>query len=159
MDDRKWFLHVIKKSPSPDGKGDLDEQPAFLIVRTSDLPFYIFLLQGLTFVVMMLSPCQGDRQLCKPFFIDEEESGYNGETSFLYLGLQFTEFPFGEQQLAVTLRLMIVVCTVSVFGNVHVDHEKFVPLEGAIGINNAGFPLTDRLDLRSGKLNAGRKIL
>ena len=69
------------------------------------------------------------------------------------------KFSFCEQKLTIAFGFMVIISPINIFRDMHVDHEKFISPEGAIGINNAGFPFPDRLDFGSGKLNASRKIL
>ena len=103
----------------------------------------------------MLASCQGDVEFGQALLVDEEQHRDDGQAFLLDFGLEFAQFAFGEQQLAVAFGIVVVVGAFVVFSDVHAYHKQFISFIGAIGFSQAGFAVADRLDFSASKDNAG----
>lgn len=97
----------------------------------------VFLLDGGALVVDFLSFGEGDDEFGEAVVVDEKLGGHDGE-AFLLDGLtQVTELTLGQQELAVTHRLVLTPGSPEVLGDVHTLDKQFVANE-----------ITERIDQR-----------
>jgi hypothetical protein len=122
-------------------------------------PAGILFLDILALVVFLFTACQGNFQLGITAFSNENSEGDNGQSLFPDLLFQFSEFPVGEQQFAVSLGEMVVNVAEIIFSDVHPFHKKLTLVEIAIGINETGLAGPDGFDLGSRKLNTRHKFI
>ena len=134
-------------------QGLSSDHPAFHVAPV------VLVADGVALVVQFLAAGQADLELGQPLFVDEQEGRDDGIAPFFHFGGQLPEFAGGEEEFAVALGLMVVVAAEIVFGDVHVDDEKLMPLEAAIRLGQAHLALPDRLDLGAGELDPRHVLL
>lgn len=79
----------------------------------------LFLFDSLALVKFLLTATEGDIHLCTPFIVDEYEGRDDGESHSLGIFLQTAYLTLVEQQLTVTLCLVVVVRAVEIWVDVH----------------------------------------
>jgi len=107
----------------------------------------LFLLQGLTLVILLLTLAEGDIHLGTAFVIDEDERRNDGEARLLAVLLQSAQFALGKQQFAVSASLVVAKRAVEVRRDVHPLHPKLTLVEIAVAVYQRRLTTADRLNL------------
>ncbi len=114
-------------------------------------PFRIPLFYGFPFVKVLFSLGQCDLDFGKAPVTDKNAQRNNGKSPFFAFGLQFFEFLFGQEQLPVPFRLMVIKRSVRVFCDVHVTDIETVVEERTKRIVDVGFSFANGFDFRAKK--------
>ena len=115
--------------------------------------FRVFLFGGLAFVVKLLALAKGKFNLAQTF-LEIDFCGNQGQTLLFKLQGQPDDVMFLHQKLPVPFFLMVMDVAVGVFGNMHIDHEKFIAFDAGIGIVDRHFAEPDRFDFGAGEDDA-----
>ena len=107
----------------------------------------LFLLQGLTLVILLLTLAESDIHLGTTLVIDEDERRNDGEARLLAVLLQSAQFALGKEQLAVSARLVVAERAVEVRRDVHSLHPELALIEIAVAVYQRCLTATDRLNL------------
>ena len=107
----------------------------------------LFLLQGLTLVILLLTLAEGDIHLGTTLVIDEDERRNDGEARLLAVLLQSAQFALGKQQLAVSASLVVTKRAVEVRRDVHPLYPKLALVEIAVAVYQRRLTAADRLNL------------
>lgn len=67
----------------------------------------LFLLQGLTLVILLLTLAEGDIHLGTSIVVNEDKCRHDGKARLLAILFQTAQFALGEKELAVAASLMI----------------------------------------------------
>lgn len=95
----------------------------------------LFLLDGLALVKFLLTTAEGDINLGTPFVVNEDEGRDDGEAHSLGVFLQTAYLTLVEQQLAVSLCLVVVVRAVEIWVDVHALNPYLAIIDIAERIN------------------------
>ena len=91
--------------------------------------------------------------------VKEHQQGNYRVARLLRGTLQLAYLALCQQQLAVALHLVVVVCPVEVGTPAHAFHPQLSIDDGTIGIHQTGLSQTDALDLRTCQHDACREGL
>jgi hypothetical protein len=128
----------------------LMERPLASIKGLSlELPFRIFFLQVLPFVVIFLSSSQSNFQFCFASIIDKYTNRNNCKSFFRRLSLEFDQLFFLKEQLAITDGFVVVTARHAVGRNVELPNEKFVIKKNTKSLGQGHLSFSDGLDLGS----------
>ena len=130
-----------------------------MIFPSIQFPLNILLLNRFPLVVTVLALCQGNGELGKTFFIDEKEDWNYRKPLFFGFGLKFFQLAGIQQELAVPFRIVVVMRSQAVFGDVQVPDKEFIAGKRAKRVHKAGFPFTDGFDLGPGKYHTAYKLV
>jgi hypothetical protein len=75
------------------------------------------------------------------------------------VGFQLAEFFFGEQQLSIPERVMVVMGSLFKNRNVHLPDKQLVTQKKTIGIRQIGFAFANGFDFRPGQSDACRESI
>ena len=90
-----------------------------MLHRTIHFALVLFLLDCLALVKFLLTATEGNIHLCTSFVVDEYEGRDDGESHSLGIFLKAAYLTLVEQQLTVTLCLVVVVRAVEIWVDVH----------------------------------------
>ena len=119
------------------------------------LALVIRLAQRLPFVVAVLALAEGYLQFGEAIVIDEHPQRDDRLAGVLGGLLEFAQFALVQQQFTVTKNIMVGVTAELILGYMHLLGEELRADKLAVGVSQACLRLTDRLDLRTAKLDAG----
>ena len=112
-----------------------------------DAAFVFALLNGLTLVVGFFASTDTDNELGIALFGDEESQRNDSKAYIIVDLLELIDFAFGEQEFAVTTRVVVIVGAVEVFSDVHTFYPHLRIFDDAVGVGQARLTLSDRLNL------------
>ncbi len=125
-----------------------------MLEHAIDGALVLALLDGLTLVILSFTTTQSDNELGESPLIDKQTQGHDGNTRLLGVACDATDFLAVKEQLAVAVCGMVVIGPVAVLSNVHVLDPDLTINDHAIGIGQATFALTDRLDFGTSEHDA-----
>jgi len=103
----------------------------------------------------MFTLAEGYLEFGETVVIDEHPQRDDRLAGVLGSLLEFAQFAFVQQQLAVTQYIVVGVTAKLILGYMHLFGEELRANKLAVGVSQACFRLTDRLDLRTEKLDTG----
>ena len=103
----------------------------------------------------MLALSKGYLKFGETFVVDVHTERNDGLAGVFGCFLEFAQFALGHEELAVAEHVVVGITAELVLGYMHLLGEQFVAYELAIRISKARLRFTDRLDLRTEKLDAG----
>jgi hypothetical protein len=115
-------------------------------------------LQVLAFIILLLSPAQGQLHL-DPAVLEIETQRNQGETPLLNLPDQPADLRPVQEELPAALRVMVEPVGRRVGADVTIAEEDLPALHGPIAIPQVRPPLTERLDFSSCEGDARLKDL
>ena len=121
-------------------------RPPFQLISLH-IPFHVLLFNGVALVVLALTFCKGDVQLCKAVLGNEKAGCHYCETLLLGGALQLAELLAVKEQLAVAAGVMGIVGAPPVLGYVHVLYVQLIPHKIAVAVYQRGLAGSDRFDL------------
>src|SRR5574344_368807 len=123
------------------------------------LPTVFLLLERLTLVVFLFSPCESYDKFGHSFFINKKTNWNNGKTWCFRIIPQVANFLFIEKEFAFSPFHMIIVRTLRIESHIHVLHPNLTIVDITIGIDKACFSSTNTFNLRTSEDNACRESI